>query len=56
MADFLPRKKTLAYIARRAKEQSERPLYAGVVRHKLTTHYGEGGTISLPLVRWIDRK
>jgi hypothetical protein len=53
---FEPRKKTLAYIARRAKETADRPLYAGVVKRKLTTHYGEGGLVSLPFVRWIDRR
>lgn len=54
--EYAPRRKSLAYIARCAKEISDRPLYAGVVQHKLTTHYGEGGTISLPLVRWLDKK
>lgn len=53
---FQPRKKSLAELAQRLKDQGEKPLYAGVVRRKLTSHYGEGGSISLPLVRWIDRK
>lgn len=53
---FEPRKLNLRYIARKAAEQSDRPLYQGVVQRKLTSYYGESGTISLPLVRWIDKK
>ena len=53
---FEPRKRSLNTIAKRVKEKAERPLYEGVVQRKLVTHYGEGGTISLPLVRWIDKK
>ncbi len=55
MTAFEPRKKSLRYIARRAGERAERPLYEGVVQRKLASHYGEGGSVSLPLVRWIDR-
>lgn len=53
---FKPRKQSLNELADKMRERGERPLYQGVVQRKLVTHYGEAGTISLPLVRWIDKK
>lgn len=53
---FKPRKQSLQAMVERMKEKGERPLYQGVVQRKQASYYGEGGTISLPLVRWIDKK
>ncbi len=36
--------------------REERPLYAGVVSKPIMDHYGHPSTISLPLVRWMEKR
>jgi hypothetical protein len=53
---FKVKKASVRAVQDRIEERGAKPLYAGVVSKATIDHYGHPSTISLPLIRWMEKR